>query len=126
MSVEKSMLIRKAMRNFDAIYDAYLVDDEDVGKAIWNDKDPKAGIAEAAAGGAGGFIAGRGIRQYQNGKMLEPFFFNDRKEVKQMAEHAKAMRTAGKIKMAAGGTLMAGGVAHSIKRAVKGKKENKM
>lgn len=34
MSVEKSMLIRKAMRNFEAIHDAYLADDEDIEKAI--------------------------------------------------------------------------------------------
>lgn len=106
MSVEKSMLIRKAMRNFDAIYDAYLVDDEDVekgmpslspkqmkiarqagnpkkidaadlaalrnrsnvGKAIWNDKDPKAGIAEAAAGGVAHSIK-RALKDKKENKM---------------------------------------------------------
>jgi hypothetical protein len=134
MSVEKSMLIRKAMRNFDDIYDAYLVDDEDlvvdedgnvyalVEKAIWNDKDPKAGLAEAAAGGAGGYIAGRGFIQHQAAKTLQPFIFDNKHEVKELAEQAKAMRIKGKIKMAAGGTLMAGGVAHGINRAVKDKK----
>jgi hypothetical protein len=107
MSVEKSMLIKKAMRNFDAIYDAYLVEDEDVEKAVWNDKDPKQGLAEGATAATGAAIMGAC-------------------KGKSNCRCGRHMTGRSKVGMAAGGTMMAGAFAHSINRAVKDKKENKM
>jgi hypothetical protein len=71
MSVEKSMLVRKAMRNFDDIYDAYLVEDEDflvdeegnVYALVEKADEPKASAGRQVLGtvfpGGHGAIAGR-------------------------------------------------------------------
>ena len=142
MSVEKSMLVRKAMRNFDAIYDAYLVDDDDlvvdekgnvyalVKKAgIINDKDSKQGLAETAATLTGGYLVGSGYRG-KGGDVFPPEMTGRGKEaLARHADHMKINRINRRIqnaKLAAGGTLMVGGLAHGIKRATKDKKENKM
>lgn len=83
-------------------------------------------LAEATASGVGAHIAARGYKQHKSNHI--PPWFDEAarnsgrsKEAKGVAEHAKIMRTQGKLKMAAGGTLVAGSFAHNIRRAKKNK-----